>query len=474
MFGIRKSIEMAVAAGCFLVANMLNAAAEQHPGGSPNFLFILTDDQGWSQMSQQMHPDIPESRSAYLHTPNMNSLASEGMRFTSGYAPAPLCTPTRRSVLCGTSAARSGTEFKSEWVPAEHMTLPKALKLANPAYRCAHFGKWGELMISSPEECGYDSSDGHTGNITGGMEDKEKEFHLVEDPKRTDTVTERAIQFMSKQVQSDNPFYVQVSYYAVHLRVELLEATLKTYQEKGQPDRGYTAAWAGMLEELDRGVGTLLKALEDLGIADNTYVVFMSDNGGRGTIPHGETSRLPTNHPLSGAKHSLLEGGIRVPFIVRGPGIKPGSSSHVPVVGYDLLPTFYDLAGGRDALTDEVDGGSIVPLFAHPDSGTVNRPLDALVFHRPVRKLESAIRQGDHKLFVSWDQSGEVQSRALYNLQSDISEKQDLSASDPIRADALQKVLMDYLEKVDAEIPLKAGRKTSTDNTQKKKQPVRS
>ena len=96
----------------------------------------------------------------------MDRIAEEGMRFTGGYSPAPLCTPTRRSILCGTSAARSGTEFVSSWVPADHMTLPRALKQANPEYQCAHFGKWGEKMISSPEECGYDVSDGHTGNVT--------------------------------------------------------------------------------------------------------------------------------------------------------------------------------------------------------------------------------------------------------------------------------------------------------------------
>lgn len=108
----------------------------------------------------------------------MDRLAAQGMRFTGGYSPAQLCTPTRRSILCGTSAARSGTEFLSPWIPADHMTIPKALKQANPDYHCAHFGKWGEQMISSPEECGYDVSDGHTGNATGGMELKNKPYHM--------------------------------------------------------------------------------------------------------------------------------------------------------------------------------------------------------------------------------------------------------------------------------------------------------
>jgi len=136
-------------------------------GTPPNIVLILTDDQGWSQMSQAMDPRITESRSTYLETPSMSRLAREGIRFTSGYSPAPLCTPTRRSILCGTSAARSGTEFKSEWIPAEHMTIPRALKRASSNYRCAHFGKWGTDMISTPQQCGYDTSDGMTGNNTG-------------------------------------------------------------------------------------------------------------------------------------------------------------------------------------------------------------------------------------------------------------------------------------------------------------------
>lgn len=418
--------------------------------GSPNILFILTDDQGWSQISREMHPGIPESHSEYLNTPNMDRLSRQGMRFTSGYSPAPICTPTRKSILCGTSAARSGAESESAFVPAEHLTIPRAIKLANPAYRCAHFGKWGESMISSPEECGYDASDGRTGTDTGGM--KRNKAHIVEDPKRTGTVTERAIRFMRKHARSGQPFYAQVSYYAVHLRVELLEETLKKYEQKGKPDRGYTPAWAGMLEELDKGVGDLLKALDQLGIAGNTYVFFMSDNGGRDLIPGGNGQSLPPNHPLSGAKHSLLEGGIRVPFFVRGPGIESNSFCHEPVVGYDLLPTFFDLVGGKEPLPADIDGGSIRPLLVEPHKGVVTRPLDALIFHRPGRWM-SAIRQRDHKLFVRWDRQGKIGSRNLYHVQADPGEKKDLAALDTGKADKLQEILTSYLGKVNAETP---------------------
>ncbi len=414
---------------------------------SPNIVLILTDDQGWSQRSGAMHPDVADSKSSYLHTPNMDRIATTGMRFTSGYAPAPLCTPTRRSILNGTSAARSGTEFDSVWVPAKHMTIPMAIKKANPAYQCAHFGKWGEKMISSPEECGYDASDGHTGNVTGGMTNKEKPFHIVEDPKRTDSVTKRSIEFMRKQVKANRPFYLQVSYYAVHLRTELLQATLDKYQRKGEPDRAYSHGWAGMLEELDRGIGELLDAMDELNISKDTYVVFMTDNGGRGTVPGGNRKSLPPNAPLSGAKHSLQEGGIRVPFLVRGPSIEASSVCHVPVVGYDLLPTFFELAGGSDAPSGELDGGSFVSLFTSPESGTVERTVDGMIFSRPRRK-QAVIRQGDFKLLCGVD-NGKLASGSgqLFNVAKDISEKKDLASSMPDKAKQLQDVLATYIAK---------------------------
>ena len=444
------------------------AGAEAAP---PNIILILTDDQGWSQVSQAMDPRVAESRSTYLETPSMSRLAREGIRFTSGYSPAPLCTPTRRSILCGTSAARSGTEFKSKWIPAEHMTIPRALKKANRDYRCAHFGKWGEEMISTPEQCGYDASDGMTGNNTGGMprtlgiesgSHTEGPPHFIdnEDPKRTRTVTDRAIGFMREQTNAKRPFYVQVSYYATHLSVVCKEETLKKYKRKGKPDRGYTQAWAAMMEELDTGVGRLLDAIDKLGIDENTYVFFTADNGGRGTVPGG--SKLPTNVPLTGAKHSLYEGGIRVPFMVRGPGIEPGSVCHTPSVGYDFLPTFYHLAGGRGRLTDEIDGVSIRPLLSNPQA-SIHRPQDSLFFHRPRRRF-SAIRQGDYKLMLFWRPDGKIRSRELYRVNPDPREQgRDIADKETNKANALQTTLLAHLKSVGAEkavsIPQKRKKK---------------
>ena len=430
---------------CLLVTLFAFTAAVQ--ADTPNIILILTDDQGWSQRSGLMDPENPESRSNYLHTPAMDRIAKEGMRFTGGYSPAPLCTPTRRSILCGTSAARSGSEFVSSWVPADHMTLPRAIKQANPDYQCAHFGKWGEKMISSPQECGYDVSDGHTGNVTGGMADKMQPAHIVEDPKRTGSVTDRSIEFIRKQTKAGKPFYAQVSYYAVHLRTELLQSSLEKYQKKGVPDRAYSQGWAGMLEELDSGIGRLLDELDALGISDQTYVVFTTDNGGRGTVPGGNPESPAPNVPLSGAKHSLLEGGIRVPLMVRGPSIKAGSVCRVPVAGYDFLPTFYELAGGKGSLSKELDGGSFVTLFSDPKTDSVKRPIEGLVFSRPRQRM-AVIRSGQWKLLAAVNAKREIQSAKLFNVVEDIAEEHDLSTTQAEKANDLQARLKTYLKTV--------------------------
>ena len=447
-----------------LLLSPLSSAGAADSSSAPNIILILTDDHGWSQLSATMDPTRPDSRSTYLETPNMTRLMEGGVRFTSGYSPAPLCTPTRRSILCGTTAARSGSEFRSAWVPAEHMTIPRALKTANSGYRCAHFGKWGEQMISTPEECGYDASDGMTGNGTGGMpntlgvkgghSDGPPHFIDNKDPKRTRSVTANTTEFIRTQAEAGNPFYVQASYYAQHLSVVCSEDTLEKYQAKGTPDRGYPEAWAAMLDELDKGIGEILDTLDSLEIANNTYVFFTADNGGRGTVPGGDPSRPATNAPLTGAKHSLFEGGIRVPFFARGPGIKAGSVCRAPVAGYDYLPTFYELAGGDDPaeLSQEVDGASFRSALLNPDKATISRPGDALFFHRPGRR-ESAIRQGPWKLRLVWNNDGSVADSELYQVDPNPTEEGNEIAGDhPEKAAALRKQLLDYLRAVNAEV----------------------
>lgn len=428
----------------------------------PNFIFILTDDQGWSQMSIPMDPAVAGAASTYLETPHMERLARQGMRFTSGYSPASLCTPTRRSVLCGMTPARQrGTEFKSEFDWQGRLTLPKALKQADAAYRCAHFGKFGSQMGVTPGEAGFDESDGMTTNGTGGCPQDMKERGLTvvkEDPKLVFSITRRAIDFMERQVSQQRPFYLQVSHYATHLQVQTRKESLEKYQRKGPPDRAITHGFAGMLGDLDEAIGGILDAVSRLGISGRTYVILMADNGGRGVIPGADGSLGPPNRPLNGAKHSSYEGGIRVPFIVAGPGVKPNSICRTAVAGYDLLPTLYDLAGGRKPLPPEIDGGSFGPLLKNAGVGEVDRAFEGLVFHRPLRRNDpqSAIRVGDYKLLLKWKTRTRPRQALLFDLARDLSEQHDLSSEQPRKAAELERLLLEYLKSVNAESPLPA------------------
>ena len=317
-------------------------------------------------------------------------------------------------------------------------------------------------MISTPEECGYDASDGVTGNQTGGMPNSlgiafgkhgDGPNHSIDntDPKRTLSATGNAVDFLATQVQDDKPFYVQVSYYAQHLSVVTRASLLEKYETKGTPDRGYPPAWAAMMEVLDHGVGQLLDPVERLGIGDNTYIFFTADNGGRGVVPGGDNQATAPNHPLSGDKHSLLEGGIRVPFFVVGPGIKPGSQSRVPVVGYDFLPTFHDLAKGQpDQLTAEIDGVSIAPLLRSETADSFSRPQEALFFHRPRRSM-SVIRQNDHKLMLYWDKKGGIERMEQFEVDPIPTEAgHNLAAQKPKLAAALRDKLLAQLDLVGA------------------------
>jgi len=457
--GTKQSLLVSLAMLFGVAAITASPLAADEPAARPNFIFILTDDQGWSEISVAMDPTVAQAASDYFETPNMQRLAERGMRFQSGYSPAPLCTPTRRSILCGMTPARQrGTEFRSTFDWSGRLTLPRALKSVDPAYRCAHFGKYGEQIPVLPEENGFDESDGATGNKTGGCPSDMKERGMTavnDDPKLTSSMTARALDFLERQVRQEHPFYLQVSYYATHLQVQTRQAMLDKYTQKGQPDRAVTPGFAGMLEELDAAVGRILDTVDRLGIAGRTYLVFTADNGGRGTIPGADESLAPPNRPLFGAKHSLYEGGIRVPFIALGPGVEPGSLCRVPVAGYDLLPTFYDLAGGQKPLPDEIDGGSFRVLLENGGHGEVKRGLDGLVFHRPLRKgdPQSAIRVGDWKLVLLWKTPQRARQRLLFNVARDVGEQHDLSATQPDKADELERRLIDYLLSVDAEAP---------------------
>jgi arylsulfatase A len=442
----------------------------------PNFILILADDQGWNGTTVRMDQRITGSSSDYYETPAINRLAREGMRFSNGYAPAPLCTPTRRSIQFGMTPARQrGTMFKSTFEPTAHMSIPQMLKSIDPAYAAAHFGKWGHQMGASPGEVGYDESDGSTNNFTGGLtqdpEIRENNFFEKEDPKMIMTITRRAADFMERMKKAGRPFYLQVSHYAVHLDMQGTRASYEKYARKTPGKYHSVPGFAAMTADLDDGIGYLLDRVCELGLEDNTYILYMSDNGARNTVGGRRTGFDPPdkpaeiriiysydlslkypcrNHPLLGSKHSLFEGGIRIPFIISGPGVRAGAQCDTPVTGWDILPTLADLAGLQGMLPGEIDGGSLKTLMLKDGKGRVRRPVKPLVFHyyqeQHINRTMSAIRIGKYKLVRLWGEDRNL----LFDLEEDPGERHDLSRKMPGKTSKLYRKLMDYFHDVDA------------------------
>ena len=231
---------LALAFGMAVATVALSAPCNaQAAPSSPNFVFILSDDQGWPVTSVQMHPTRENAKSDYFQTPNLERLARQAMRFSQGYAPAALCSPTRRSLQFGQMPVRQGSRGFGAKYPADNTrpTIPRILKSVNPRYVAAHFGKWDHRTDLAPEHLGYDESDGNTGNrsgsITSGFDNKEKWrlYTVTEDPKRIFSLTDRSLDFMMRSVREDRPFYLQISHYAVHVTMQTRRASLEKYQQ---------------------------------------------------------------------------------------------------------------------------------------------------------------------------------------------------------------------------------------------------
>ena len=397
------------AALAFLSVALRGAAADP----APNFLLILVDDQGWSGTSVPMLPGNAATRTVDFRMPNLDRLAARGMVFSQAYAAHPKCECSRAALQMGrsTTTLNATDKWARSWNAAVTESLVHVLKRANPSYRAAHFGKW--QWPRPPAEFGYDESDGVTQNEDGTSRDPD-------DPKLTFSLSRRATGFMEKQVEAGRPFFLQVSYYAPHSPPQALAATLRKYgaipspaaRSGGKGPRGGGAIMAAMSEDLDTGMGALFRRLEELGIAQRTYVIYMSDNGMGSPL-------------LKGGKALVHEGGIRVPLIVAGPGIEGGVYSAAPVVGYDILPTVIDLSVPGFPVPAGVEGGSWKSILLNRGGGTVVRPINRLVWHHDVEvdHPQTALREGDLKLVHLWD----TRSSFLYDLSIDPGERNDLS-----------------------------------------------
>ena len=411
---------------------------------------MLSDDQNWAGLSVRMLPGEEKSKSPFIETPNLERLAAQGMVFSQAYAPASVCSPTRASLQTGKNPARLRWTKAAPNVDPEdghkliepqserrlsqnETTIAEVLKQAG--YVTAHYGKW-HLDGRGPESHGYDESDGNTSN-------NDAEPFVPPNPVDIFGMGERAAEFMKQAKNQNKPFFIQLSYHALHYPQNAFPATIHKFRQRMEGGKEKAILQAAIAENLDTGIGKLLDAIDSLGLADNTYVIYMSDNGGGG----GGQDRL-----LQGGKGSLWEGGIRVPFIVRGLGVGPGTFCHDPIVGQDLFPTLCELAGVIEA-PDGLEGGSFVPCLTSPDSSSVKRPREELVWHFPHYQGKdgphSAIRMGDHKLMHFYE-TGE---NRLFDLIKDPGERQDLSGESPELTKNLAERLSSYLQDAGAEFP---------------------
>jgi len=449
----------------------------------PNIIFILIDDMGWR--------DVGCYGSSFYETPNLDRLASEGMRFTDAYAACPVCSPTRASILTGKYPARVGvTDYiggKSrgkligapyiDHLPLEEKSLARALK--DGGYRTWHVGKWhlGKEPFW-PEKHGFDVN---VGGCAWGMPGQGYFSPwgiptLKEGPEGeylTDRLTDEAIKLIERN--DGTPFYLNLDYYSVHIPIQAKEAYIEKYREKAKSlgldwvktfEEGEffpserkkdqqvvrrllqsDAVYAAMVEILDENIGRLLQAVEQSGQADNTVVFFTSDNGGLATAESSPTC----NAPLSEGKGWMYEGGTREPLIVKWPGMaQPGSVCRTPVTSPDFYPTVLEMAGLPLLPEQHVDGLSAVPLLR----GEKAPEREAIYWHYPHYGNQGgtpggSLRAGDYKLIEFFEDD----RLELYNLADDIEEEHDLAPDEPERVKHLHRLLVDWRERVEAVLP---------------------
>lgn len=442
--------------------------ATRNAGRPPNFVFVLAEAQGWSITSVDMDGAPPSHARAPGLTPNLERLAADGMRFSDFYATAPRCTPSRASFVTGISPAKlhmtyqneGGANKREESVrtrfipPAPETYLPDGVATTGSAlrevgYATAHFGKW-HAGRADPKANGFDVSDGpntNQGPVRG----------VEPNPTQAVAITDRAIAFMRDAVRDGKPFFVQVSHYGFGGEDEASPEALRIAKERYPDTQGKALAAIAGAYDVDVSLGRLRAALADLGVAGNTYVIYSSDHGAQGG---GGDRRAGTraNPPFAGAKGSVSEGGIRVPFLVAGPGVAAGTTSTVRATGLDLLPTLRDLAGSplqapkdRDART-AVEGGSLASILRGGGTGRVQRPREEIVIHFPHYDLNnggpaSAIYLGDHKL-VRNDDTGTV---TLFDIVKDPTESRNLATDLPQQTTELLGRLDAYLLAVRAQ-----------------------
>ena len=444
----------------FLSAQISQA---QNVAESPNFIFILADDQGWNGTSVRMIENNDLSKSDFYETPNIERIANNGIVFSNAYASAPVCAPSRYSIQFGQTPARlkmirvgMNTEHINH---QEKISIPKELKKINSNYKTAHFGKWG--MDSTPEAVGYDVSDGATKNVDGVFNYNSNKLQWsnneADDPKKIFSITQRAINFIEENNKKNKPFFLQISHYAIHSDILARGTSYKKFNSKKTGKIHDNLGLAAMTFDLDESIGLILDKLEELNL-ENTYLIYSSDNGSVPIITPRKYYNESYNYPLSRGKWDATEGGIRVPFIVMGPGIKKTRYSETPISFSDLLPTIIEIAGNKRLKNNELDGGSFKDIL-NQQNKTVKRKIEGIVFHVPyenkiaLERAHSAIIIDSLKL-IKYHDNNEIN---LFDVKNDLSESIDLSkvfSNEKLiktkTAIRFEKLLDEYLSKVKA------------------------
>lgn len=448
----------------------------------PNIVFILADDLGYMDLSCM--------GSAYYETPNIDRIAQEGVMFTNGYAACQVCSPSRASIMSGKFPARHGI---TDWIgaktgeawrskkrfnqllppdyvhqlPQEYTTLPEALK--ENGYKTFFAGKWHLGKEGSwPEDHGFDINKGgwEVGSPIGGYYSPWKNPNL-DNKEAGENLSMRLAKETAQFIEAhkDTALFAFLSFYAVHGPIQTTQAKWEKYRNKaankGIAEEGYKMGhflpirqtqdnpiYAGLVETMDDAVGIVLKKLEKLGLAENTIVVFTSDNGGVAAGDAFSTSNLP----MRAGKGYQFEGGIREPYFIKAPQLKTNlKQCDAPVTGTDFYPTLLELVGADLKPLEHADGKSLVPLLQGKQL-----PERPLIWHYPHYgnqggEPSSIIRKGKWKLIHYY----EDERQELYDLTTDPSEESNIAVQHPNVVAELHKTLFDYLKAVDAKFPMK-------------------
>lgn len=462
----------------------------------PNIIVFLVDDMGWQDTSVPFWKESTPFNARYP-TPNMERLASEGTKFTNGYA-FPVCTPTRVSLITGVNPARHrithwtspnpnvNTDYPdttlnfTSWniqgmsptagVPNTFHATPLPMLLQKAGYYTvlsgkAHFASSG-TPGAEPKNLGFDvniagSSIGHPASYYGqqnydrpmnGKPNRNAvpglEAYHGTDTFLSDALTMEALKAIEKPIQEAHPFFLYLSHYAVHTPIQADPRFVDRYLKMGLDT--IEANYASLVEGMDKSLGDLLDFLDEKDVAKNTVIFFLSDNGGLSTSPLRGGQGYTHNLPLRAGKGSVYEGGVRVPFLAKWPGItKPGSVADQYIMSEDLFPTIQEIAGIKgEKVIQKVDGKSFLPLLKKPGFKDRRREL---VWHHPHRWIPaegpnihwaSAFRKGDWKLVYDY----RAKKLELYNLKEDIGELNDLAQKNPGKTKELAKALTKQLK----------------------------